>query len=88
MSSSLQGPFEPDSQNTDQLIKTAAVNLLGWRFHDSLGIIKSPSSESLKLISRADFTDQKLKNCSGLYNTQNWCNQAETLPKGRSYSYL
>ena len=29
MSSSLQGPFEPDSQNTDQLIKTAAVNLLG-----------------------------------------------------------
>ena len=49
MSSSLQGPFEPDSQNTDQLIKTAAVNLLGWRFHDWLGIMKSPSSESLKL---------------------------------------
>ena len=49
MSSSLQGPFEPDSQNMDQLIKTAAVNLLGWRFHDWLGIMKSPSSESLKL---------------------------------------
>ena len=29
MLSSLQGPFEPDSQNTDHLIKTAAVNLLG-----------------------------------------------------------
>ena len=28
MTSSLQGPFEPDSQNTDQLIKTAVVNLL------------------------------------------------------------
>ena len=28
MTSSLQDPFEPDSQNTDQLIKTAVVNLL------------------------------------------------------------
>ena len=28
MTSTLQGSFEPDSQNTDQLIKTAVVNLL------------------------------------------------------------
>ena len=28
MTSALQGPFEPDSQNTDKLIKTAVVNLL------------------------------------------------------------
>ena len=28
MTSSQQGPFEPDSQNTDKLIKTAVVNLL------------------------------------------------------------
>ena len=28
MTSSLQDPFEPDPQNTDQLIKTAVVNLL------------------------------------------------------------
>ena len=28
MMSSLQGPFEPDSQSTDQLIKTTVVNLL------------------------------------------------------------
>ena len=28
MISSLQGPLEPDSKNTDQLIKTAVVNLL------------------------------------------------------------
>ena len=25
---SLQGPLEPDSKNTDQLIKTAVINLL------------------------------------------------------------
>ena len=28
MTSCLQGPFEPDSKNTDQLIKNAVVNLL------------------------------------------------------------
>ena len=28
MTSSLQGPLEPDSKNTDQLTKTAVVNLL------------------------------------------------------------
>ena len=28
MTSSLRGPFEPDSQDTDKLIKTAVVNLL------------------------------------------------------------
>ena len=28
ITSSLQGPLEPDSKNTDQLIKTAVVNLL------------------------------------------------------------
>ena len=49
MTSALQGHFEPDSQNTDKLIKTAVVNLLSWCFHDWLGIIKSPSCESLKL---------------------------------------
>ena len=49
MTSSLQDPFETLSQNTDQLIKTAVVNLLSWRFHDWLGIIKYPSCESLKL---------------------------------------
>ena len=49
MVSSLQSPFEPDLQNTNQLIKTAVVNLLSWRFHNWLGIIKSPSCESLKM---------------------------------------
>ena len=30
-------------------IQTSLKNLLSWRFHDWLGIIKSPSCESLKL---------------------------------------
>ena len=36
MTSSLQGPLEPDSKNTDQFIKTAVVNLLSWNFQRNL----------------------------------------------------
>ena len=49
ITSSLQGPLRPDSKNTDWLIKTGVVNLLSWNFQGWLGIIKSPSFESLRL---------------------------------------
>ena len=54
MTSSSQGPLEPDSKNTDQLIKTTVVNLLSWNFQDWLTIIKYPICESLKLIRLAE----------------------------------
>ena len=68
MISSFQGPLEPDSKNTEQLIKTAVVNPLSWNFQDWLGITKSSSCESFKFfpISRAYFTDQNVKNRFGL----------------------
>ena len=49
ITSSLQDTLEPDSKNTDWPIKTVEVDLLSLRFQDWLGIIKSPSCESLRL---------------------------------------
>ena len=54
MTSSSQGPLEPDSKNTDQLIKTTVVNLLSWNFQDWLSIIKYLICESLKSIRLAE----------------------------------
>ena len=54
MTSSSQGPLEPGSKNTDQLIKTTVVNLLSWNFQDWLSIIKYLICESLKLIRLAE----------------------------------
>ena len=48
MTSSLQGFLKPDSKNTDQLIKTAVVNLLSWNFQDWLGTIMCHAKTKIK----------------------------------------
>ena len=69
MTSSLHGSFEPDSKNTNQLIKTAVINLLSRNFPDWVGIIKFPNCQSLKWLRLRGFYSprRKISFCSVKY---------------------
>ena len=54
--------------NTDQLVKTAMINILSWNFADLFKVMTSCIRSNLDLIrsSQIDFIDQTLKAYSGL----------------------
>ena len=77
----IMDPFQPDSKNIDQSIKTAVANLLGWNFEDWLNIVKSPSCESLKLFLLAEQNATKTWKIILVCKIYIMTYQAETLQK-------